>query len=816
MLRLDGAVDFVSALSVNKTLTYLDLSYNALGKEAGIILGEAILDNRTLQHLKLCHNGIQACACFTICQAIIENIVLKEVSLDGNPIGEQGARALMMIPMFAGNRCRISAIGCNLTIRDSDCGNFNLSNPCGVHELKLDKPFERAKAFAILRVVAQHQTYILGKAAYVDARGGKADNLDLIQIISTEKEGHLPPHLKPRVEQLRNMVSIGTNPREALEVFDILDLDSTSELGSTELHRLFLSIGLNFPMLRVVEIVNSIDVTGGGMVSKDEFKQFLQFQKEVSQVKLKDLVEEPMYALSSAKPTPYSLHARYVPPKSGTLLLTVVDGFSKKKVYRAISSADRDHIYDVAKSSGDAVQMIGYSVQNVRLRLDETLNLYDTIYRECRNKIKTITMLLPYMSDFNEAKIFVSKITDDDRVEFGQIKAGMGQILRPIFGQCDGYYNLDMTKPLDVLCLCRLLEISKTVFMKKQMDCMELFNTTASKHSKHAPPAQVSIASGLRLGDTSQHCNFSCFRNELKDGFPFEITTESCTPLPSRGVLEFDFCIGSFVDLLLATSPSLSAKPTESGDAKHGQSNGNNSKTGKSVAASNAKDSPSKSTKDGNVTETANGPSQSTLNSITPIADRKFLRILQNCCLIRSGEISSLCQRLSAMKRQCDQSIVMDEMTSNGSSTVHEISGEDALVIFNRMNLFYGSLAGRAEEGIKALRKEEVKVNFMAVTISDKEQTAEQKQVNTDFSGLGLGELLEPEIRAKFNANQLPSISIDTGLQPNSDSKMNSPADVPATASRIPQIGSLRRAASVGRKTILRPGLLQKVEDAAK
>ena len=46
MIRLDGAVDFAQSLSINDTLTYLDLSFNSLGTEGGVMLGVSILTNK--------------------------------------------------------------------------------------------------------------------------------------------------------------------------------------------------------------------------------------------------------------------------------------------------------------------------------------------------------------------------------------------------------------------------------------------------------------------------------------------------------------------------------------------------------------------------------------------------------------------------------------------------------------------------------------------------------------------------------------------------------------------------------------------------
>jgi hypothetical protein len=89
LIRLDGAVDFAQSISINDTLTYLDLSFNSLGTEGGVMMGVSILTNHRLETLILTSNNIDSVACFTICAGVIENRGLKKVVLDGNPIGEQ-------------------------------------------------------------------------------------------------------------------------------------------------------------------------------------------------------------------------------------------------------------------------------------------------------------------------------------------------------------------------------------------------------------------------------------------------------------------------------------------------------------------------------------------------------------------------------------------------------------------------------------------------------------------------------------------------------------------------------------------------------
>lgn len=97
MIRLDGAITLCQSLSTNKSLTYLELSYNSLSSSGGIALGNALQDNTTLKTLLIANNSIDSIGCMTICAGILQNEALEYVSFEGNPVGEQGAKVLMVI-----------------------------------------------------------------------------------------------------------------------------------------------------------------------------------------------------------------------------------------------------------------------------------------------------------------------------------------------------------------------------------------------------------------------------------------------------------------------------------------------------------------------------------------------------------------------------------------------------------------------------------------------------------------------------------------------------------------------------------------------
>ena len=111
-----------------------------------------------------------------------------------------------------------------------------------------------------------------------------------------------------------------------------------------------------------------------------------------------------------------------------------------------------------------------------------------------------------------------------NRADILQLKRKMKYALKPIIGEPNGYYMLDLADDMDRLCITRLLEISRT--------------TARNKMEKSK------LGYGL-VGDLSQHGNWSCFRNTLLNGEHFILTLAFANPLPRAGKLEFDFSVGS-------------------------------------------------------------------------------------------------------------------------------------------------------------------------------------------------------------------------------------------------------------------------------
>ena len=94
LIGASGASSLARALRSNRSLTYLDLSFNEIGKAGAAALGEALQSNCTLSHLFLCSNAIGDSGTASLGEGLQSNCSLSRLYLTENGIGDTGAEAL--------------------------------------------------------------------------------------------------------------------------------------------------------------------------------------------------------------------------------------------------------------------------------------------------------------------------------------------------------------------------------------------------------------------------------------------------------------------------------------------------------------------------------------------------------------------------------------------------------------------------------------------------------------------------------------------------------------------------------------------------
>ena len=183
-IQKDSARQLGEALGDVKTLQEIDLSYNAFGDVGGQAIGDMLHRNKSLVKIDLSNNAVNHKAAFTIACGLRHNSTLCELNLRGNPIGDIGGRSLMQVPMDTGDHISVHLEQCSMTLKDP---NFDIDQdtqlprepmdapqkpPEGakdqrmkiVYRCDLSKPYRRAIAFDVLRIVAESAGYVVDKA----------------------------------------------------------------------------------------------------------------------------------------------------------------------------------------------------------------------------------------------------------------------------------------------------------------------------------------------------------------------------------------------------------------------------------------------------------------------------------------------------------------------------------------------------------------------------------------------------------------------------------------------------------------------------
>jgi hypothetical protein len=184
---------------------------------------------------------------------------------------------------------------------------------------------------------------------------------------------------------------------------------------------------------------------------------------------------------------------------------------------------DIKKLTSLAKSAGDFSTLLQYGLDNSKIGINEALELYNSMLRDVGDKIKLLIILLPLMSTPEDARILIKRVTENDYIENQRLHQVYGQCIRPTLGVSNGFYSLDLSKHVDRTCLSMLFENSRTTYNKQSRLC---------------------VLDGISIGDTSQHQNGSCFRNEYYNGQPVVLKPEMFAPMPHSGKLYFDYSGG--------------------------------------------------------------------------------------------------------------------------------------------------------------------------------------------------------------------------------------------------------------------------------
>jgi hypothetical protein len=211
--------------------------------------------------------------------------------------------------------------------------------------------------------------------------------LKLVQSVASDRELYFDDEQKSVVAGLRRLSAAASNTKLGEELFYEADADGSGKLDKGELKDVLDKIGFIVDDERLQDILAVFDVDGSGEIEMPDFLGLLKAQVAEANARIKELVEYPMMSLASSPKT------KYVPPRTGTLHLKVIDGFIRKKNFYTLSVIDQKYAYKMAKGMGD-VMMMADAVQNARTRYNEAYSMFKTMYKECGDKTAVLVKVI--------------------------------------------------------------------------------------------------------------------------------------------------------------------------------------------------------------------------------------------------------------------------------------------------------------------------------------------------------------------------------------------------------------------------------------
>jgi hypothetical protein len=163
---------------------------------------------------------------------------ITKVVLDGNPIGDEGARAAMHVAVNGGDRCSISIINCNIDITNTLQKVFHFHNPAGDYTLNLSSPYDRAIAFNLLQYSACHETIFISKIEY------DKQLLDLEQK-AIDIANDLDDVTKNIVKELNIWIDTAKNIKSIVSIFEKFDTRKRNIINVSDFNKLLKSVNLD-------------------------------------------------------------------------------------------------------------------------------------------------------------------------------------------------------------------------------------------------------------------------------------------------------------------------------------------------------------------------------------------------------------------------------------------------------------------------------------------------------------------------------------------------------------------------------------------
>jgi hypothetical protein len=400
--------------------------------------------------------------------------------------------------------------------------------------------YDRAMAFALLDIVSLDNHYQFQIRSNSGSKGGASSTIGGSQVIeyysASEPKVAQRTELQIFNENVQYQSTAGSEDNDNMEELDMLldvisktesvdhivdlfkefDEDGSGGLDCEELQSLLEMLNIDIEIDKVKGLISAIDIEGKGTIDLDESINFITHIRHNASARIDAIKMRKRFCVSAGP------KERLIPWKEGKIVMALGYQFGCPVDYSAFSLTQVMQVLSAAEMSSNAQIMIKNALEGARLHLPEAQYMLDGLSQISDNVVEALEYLLPGMMTIIEAQQLLKIGIKTEFKLLRELKRNLGSTLNLLLGYYTGYYRLDLLKEKDSKCFFMLLQRSAS-----------LSHIRREYRSRY---------------DISQNGNWSCFRNTNWFAKPSPrklnelISIETFYPLPSRGIIEFDFC----------------------------------------------------------------------------------------------------------------------------------------------------------------------------------------------------------------------------------------------------------------------------------
>lgn len=359
--------------------------------------------------------------------------------------------------------------------------------------------------------------------------------LDLQPTVSQDCVNFFSEKEKELLLNLEKLKHSASNLHAAAELFMEIDQDNSGTLDKKEISFLMKKMGIDLSDKRLQDLMKRFEaVYAADCLDFLGFLGMIKHLKVEADVRIKEMTQRPILttpiASSSEEREPF------IPPETGILSLTVINDLTRTGISRVLTTCDCEHILTIVKSIGGSnfLDIVLSCLDHSLLRMNEALTLIDLLLMESRDKVDLVRRVLMQLYDSNDAIYFIHSVFQHNRSEVLRLKWEYGMVLRPLLGNPNGYYVLDLSKEIDRKCLLKLVKLHHQQKHHDIQGALKIWGGEASGFDE---------AYHIHMKDVSQLGNYSAFRNELLDNEPVIMNDAFASALPNSGIFQFDFIL---------------------------------------------------------------------------------------------------------------------------------------------------------------------------------------------------------------------------------------------------------------------------------